>query len=230
MEEKLERIDKKPLYKEVYDQLRSYIVRNGLRPGDRLPTEHEISESIHVSRNVLREALKALQLIGVIESAPRTGMYICEFSFDHLFENVFYSLITDYTSIINELREIRSVLEVSFFEEAYAQLTDEDFSDLEKITVQMKRKLDSKMNFYDEDKQFHNVIFRKLKNKSLLSLLNSAWIVSADIKKASSYVNRTDEETYIVHKELSDAMKSQDLLKAKNCLLKHFMIPIHITE
>lgn len=225
MRTSISRIEKKTLYREVYDQIRSYIILNGLNPGDKLPTEQELCQMINVSRNVLREALKALQLIGVIESSPKTGMVIKEFTFDHLFENVFYSLISDETNVINELREIRSILEIAFFEEAFNTITDEDLEELYRIVESIKNKLDNDMDFLEEDKQFHFIIYRKIKNKSLLSLLNCAWMVSVDIKKAKLYVNRSLEETYMIHKAIYNAIKAKDLIEAKKQVRIHFMKP-----
>ena len=225
MRTSISRIEKKTLYREVYDQIRSYIILNGLNPGDKLPTEQELCQMINVSRNVLREALKALQLIGVIESSPKTGMVIKEFTFDHLFENVFYSLISDETNVINELREIRSILEIAFFEEAFNTITDEDLEELYRIVESIKNKLDNDMDFLEEDKQFHFIIYRKIKNKSLLSLLNCAWMVSVDIKKAKLYVNRSLEETYMIHKAIYNAIKAKDLSEAKKQVRIHFTKP-----
>ena len=58
----------KKKYFQVYEELKSYIIKNNLKPGDKLPTEMQMSEILGVSRNVLREAIKTFEIIGVLTS------------------------------------------------------------------------------------------------------------------------------------------------------------------
>ena len=65
----------KKLYIQAFREIRSYIIRNGLRPGDLLPTEHEMSEKLGVSRNVLREAIKSMELMGMKYPADEARLH-----------------------------------------------------------------------------------------------------------------------------------------------------------
>ena len=58
------------LYIQVYDEIKNYIYQNNLKPGDKLPTEMDMCRQLGVSRNVLREAIKALEITGVFTRRP----------------------------------------------------------------------------------------------------------------------------------------------------------------
>lgn len=67
------------LYLQVYDEIKNYIEKNHLMPGDKLPSEMKMCEMLGVSRNVLREAIKSLEITGAVRSTPGIGIVIQEF-------------------------------------------------------------------------------------------------------------------------------------------------------
>ena len=75
----------KKLYIQAFREIRSYIIRNGLKPGDLLPTELEMCEMLGVSRNVLREAIKSMELMGMVQACAGRGTEVKEFSLDFVF-------------------------------------------------------------------------------------------------------------------------------------------------
>jgi DNA-binding FadR family transcriptional regulator len=71
-----EAIERRNLSEVVAERIRQYIIDNSLKPGDRLPTEQELSDRFGVSRVSTREATKALGFLGIIEAAPRRGLVV----------------------------------------------------------------------------------------------------------------------------------------------------------
>ena len=61
------------LYIQTFREIRSYIIRNNLKPGDLLPTEQEMSQMLGVSRNVIREAIKSMELMGMVQACAGRG-------------------------------------------------------------------------------------------------------------------------------------------------------------
>ena len=118
------------LYLRVYDELRNYIISARLRPGDKLPTEMEMCDSLGVSRNVLREAIKALEITGVVSSKPGVGIVIQEFNPDNLFRTLFYGLAIDSDSTLDQTLAVRRVLELGFLHEAFQTLEQDDIRSL----------------------------------------------------------------------------------------------------
>ena len=78
------------LYIQTFREIRSYIIRHELKPGDLLPTELEMSQMLGVSRNVLREAIKSMELMGMVQACPGRGTEVREFSLDFVFQNVLF--------------------------------------------------------------------------------------------------------------------------------------------
>jgi GntR family transcriptional regulator, transcriptional repressor for pyruvate dehydrogenase complex len=105
------KIRRKRLSEELTAQLRKYIIDNGLKPGDPLPTENEMVERFGVSHTVVREATKALDFLGIIDAAPRRGMIVDEFSFDRVSEYFgFHFALCDYPK--DQLLGSREVIEI----------------------------------------------------------------------------------------------------------------------
>jgi len=105
------KIRRKRLSEELTAQLRKYIIDNGLKPGDPLPTENEMVERFGVSHTVVREATKALDFLGIIDAAPRRGMIVDEFSFERVSEYFgFHFALCDYPK--DELLGSRAVIEI----------------------------------------------------------------------------------------------------------------------
>ena len=78
------------LYLETFREIRSYIINNGLKPGDMLPTEQAMCERWGVSRNVLREAIKSMELMGMVQACPGRGTQVKDFNLDFIFQNVLF--------------------------------------------------------------------------------------------------------------------------------------------
>jgi DNA-binding FadR family transcriptional regulator len=104
------KIRRKRLSEELTAQLRKYIIDNGLKPGDPLPTENEMVERFGVSHTVVREATKALDFLGIIDAAPRRGMIVDEFNFQRVSEYFgFHFALCDYPK--DELLGSRAAIE-----------------------------------------------------------------------------------------------------------------------
>ena len=105
------KIRRKRLSEELTAQLRKYIIDNGLKPGDPLPTESEMVERFGVSHTVVREATKALDFLGIIDAAPRRGMIVDNFSFERVSEYFgFHFALCDYPK--DELLGSREAIEI----------------------------------------------------------------------------------------------------------------------
>ena len=114
------------LYIQAFREIRAYIIRNGLRPGDLLPTEHEMSEKLGVSRNVLREAIKSMELMGMVQACPGRGTVVREFSLDFVFQNVLFFTVGGEDKSVREMFGIRRMLELSYMRQAFHMLTSDD--------------------------------------------------------------------------------------------------------
>lgn len=209
------------LNQSVQDAIRDYILNNRLQPGDALPPETELSRQLGVSRNSIREAVKSLEMIGLVEARRGTGLFVGSFSLGPLLENLPYSLMSDLDEL-RELLEIRRVLEVSMIDQAIEALTEEQIERLQKITDEMGALAQEDKLFASQDRQFHQVLFEGLGNTTLIKLLDIFWLT---FSRASANVPVYSTEpitTYEAHQSIVDAVIAKDIDQARKSLQEHY--------
>jgi len=208
----------------VIERLKEYILAEELRAGDRLPTEGELAQQLGVSRSAIREALRALEALGIITAKQGSGRYVNRFSFQPILDNLGYSILFDLHTF-EELLEVRQKLEVGFLEEAIHHLNSEVLSRLREITAAMEKSActeESDARFLDLDMEFHMILFSPLRNALLLKLLEVFWSVQKRLRtKMPQY---TEERLHVVHqhKSIIEAIEKQDEALARARLEAHF--------
>lgn len=175
------------LYMQAFREIRAYILKNGLCPGDLLPSEQSLCEMLGVSRNVLREAIKSMELMGMVAAQPGRGTILLPFSLDFIFQNVILSTAGEDHRSIGEMLGIRKKLELSYMDEAYQTLSDDNIRELRAIFETMRQKWNSRIAFHAEDKQFHIALFKGLNNPTLISLLDAIWSVDENFMQEEKY-------------------------------------------
>ncbi|MFA5851690.1 MAG: GntR family transcriptional regulator, partial [Spirochaetales bacterium] len=111
----LESIEKQNLSSLVKENLKLYFIKNGLKSGDSIPTEHELAARLNVSRTAVREALKSLEALGIIEVRPGIGRFLKPFNFDAILENLSYGIDMD-SNDFADILDVRISLEGVFLE------------------------------------------------------------------------------------------------------------------
>ncbi len=179
------------LYIQAFREIRAYIIRNDLRPGDLLPTELEMSEKLGVSRNVLREAIKSMELMGMVQACPGRGTAVREFSLDFVFQNILFFNVGGEDKSVREMFGIRRMLELSYMRQAFYALTEEDIDVLRACVRKMHESGDENyLAFTEADRLFHMTLFRGLNNGVLNSLMEAIWAVDTgfELEKKSPYL------------------------------------------
>ena len=162
------------LHVSVQESLRSYIEDNQLKAGDALPPESFLAQQLGVSRNSVREAIKALESVGVLETRRGIGVFVKEFSFQPLLDNLAYGL-GDGLRDIEELRELRRVLETGLIHKTVEMIGEEDLAALRQVTERMRQRAERNESFVEEDEQFHRLLFRCQNNRMLTGLIEVFW-------------------------------------------------------
>jgi GntR family transcriptional regulator, transcriptional repressor for pyruvate dehydrogenase complex len=130
----IEKITHKTMAEVVEIRLREYLKKKAFKPGDALPTEMELSEALGVSRNVLREALSRLRMLGMIETRKKRGMVLASPDILGSFERVLDPTIID-ENTLRDIFEIRLTLEMGLADLLYLRKTKKDVEELEKIAL-----------------------------------------------------------------------------------------------
>lgn len=162
----LERITHKTMADIVEIRLREYLKKKALKPGDPLPKETEIAESLGVSRNVVREALSRLRMLGMIESRKRRGMIVASPDIMGSFERVLDPTFIDETTL-KEIFELRLILEVGLADLLFIRKTPEDIDELEKIAKKQKSMTGRHAFRIKNEIEFHGKLYQMTGNHTM---------------------------------------------------------------
>ena len=165
---------------EIVAQITDLIARNVLKPGDRLPPERELCKRFGVGRSSLREALRSLGVMGVLDGRVGEGTFVCDNS-QYLEKALQWGFALDGKKI-QDLAETRMMLESHNAQLAAGRATDEDLAVIAAALEGMKGALDDWERFLEFDLQFHLLVARATQNSILYNLLETtrshlqAWI------------------------------------------------------
>jgi len=208
----------KKLYRKVYDELKDYIIDNHLKPGDKLPTEMEMTKTLGVSRNVLREAIKTFEIIGVLTSKPGVGIILNKFDSNFLSSCMFLNLIEDDVNLVEQSLEVRKVLEVGFARKVFNSITDDQINSLFEIIDDMD-KIVSEKEYYEMDEKFHTILYKNVSNLVLAAIIESTWEVD---KGYNIDIIDSQEIRVKKHQMIAQALKDHDYIGYLDALDYHF--------
>lgn len=146
----------------VINSLTDAMLARELRPGDKLPTETELAESLGVGRNSIREAIKILVYLGVLEIRRAEGTFVCEGFTESMIDPMIYGIILDTSDSYENLMELREMMEVGVMQIAMEKYTEEEIKGLKVILDRMEREISKGPENVEEvfkaDNEFHNAI------------------------------------------------------------------------
>lgn len=152
-------------------KLREFLKKESFKPGDSLPKELELAEALGVSRNVLREALSRLRMLGMVSTKKKVGMVLTCPDILVSFERVLDPLIID-SSTLQDIFEIRLTLEVGLADLLYLRKTKKDIDELEKIAKSQKSTNGKHIFRIKNEIAFHGKIYQMTGNSTLQRFQN----------------------------------------------------------
>ena len=222
MQSALRPLTRQPLlHQSVQDTLRAFILDNKLQAGDPLPPETDLARQLGVSRNSVREAVKAMESLGILETRRGSGLFVRAFSFDPLLENLLYGLLFDLRELA-ELLEIRRVLETGLVGSAMRAMPRAGVESLGMVVTAMAERAKRGESFADEDRRFHQVLFESLGNQMLLKLLDVFWLTYREASRHTDMHNPDPIQTAQDHAAIYDAVVAGDADEARAALDRHY--------
>ncbi len=191
-----------------------------LIPGDKLPPERELAEQLGVSRTSLREALRALTMLNVLEMRPGAGTYITSLEPGLLIEplNLTFQL-TD--SSILELFTARKVLEVGIAGVAATSITDEEIALLEESLAHLSQNLDNPELALIADLELHNIIVQATHNPILIRMMTGIKELGLASRNRTVRIPGALAQSLEDHRMIVNALKTRDSSAAQAAMLIH---------
>lgn len=216
----------KRIYEEIIEQIKLLIVEGNLKPGDKLLAERELAEKLGVSRTSVREALSALEMMGVIEIRPGEGTFIRHNNMDQNIKSLELLFLMNQDAIL-EMLELRKILEVAAVGLASERATDDHLAKMEKALKEMEYDIAQDHLGEEADINFHYAVAEATGNSILLRLMSTI----SDTMKLSVRANR--ESLYKTpgmphklleeHKQIFQGIKKRDKDEAQNHMLQHLV-------
>lgn len=226
----MKNLKSRKLYLLVYDEIKDYIDKNKLMPGDKLPSEMKMCEMLGVSRNVLREAIKSLEITGAVRSTPGIGIVIQEFNADFFLKNLIYS-VSDEQQFHDETKSLRRAVEIGFAKEAFESINAESLALLKHLVEQMQDSFELikqsqstsfGVRFAKADATFHKTLFQGVNNSILNSVIQFFWASDPFYQEKTSYSSM--ELTVEKHMRIYSALEQADYQLFMEALQFHFNV------
>ncbi|ACL41363.1 FadR/GntR family transcriptional regulator [Pseudarthrobacter sp. SL88] len=201
------------------------ILERGLDVGDALPTESELSAELGVGRNTVRESLKVLQALGVIEIRHGFGMFVAPNNFSALVSGLTFRgrlSLRHKGEEAMELIDVRQALESGLVGSAIDLLTDEHLADLRSTMQAMEDAAAKGESLVEHDAEFHRRLYAPLNNELLINLMDVFWQVYRQIHEALGSGPVNLEEQARIHWEIYEAVEARDKALASERLQRHF--------
>ena len=216
----LEAVRKERRYEQVAEQIQKLIAQGTLKPGDRLPPERELATRFGVARSSIRDAVRTLEVMGILEPRQGAGTVVRDLSADSLVVPLATVLVRK-RELVSELLDVRRMLEPGLAARAAKNATVEEVLELEDILRRQAVKLRRGEPSIEEDSEFHYVIGKAARNSVVLKVLDVLMDLLRESRARSLQAPGRPERSYAGHMRVLRAIKRRDPEAAEKAVRKH---------
>lgn len=208
----------------IMDRLLSDITSGVYKPGTKLPNEYELIEEMQVSRNSLREAIKILTAMGIVEIRRGDGTYVCSQVTPSVFDNVVYSMISG-ESTSEEMLELRQILDDAIVRLAIDKITHEEMFRLEQNIQQMQKALrEENTDLAQElDLQFHMILIESCKNVFFIRIVKGVYGIFERSIGQNVFLEKLDSKAPVYHQRILECIRNKDFRKVHQVVADSLM-------
>ena len=218
----LEPIRRARLYETVAHRIKT-LIRNGtLQIGDQLPSERDLTTQLNVSRTSIREALRALEMAGYLESRVGVsgGTFVKEVSTDQIVEP-FAMALFQHKNFVLDILEVRRILEVEIARIAAQRRTGEDEQRIEESLVRMQTDIDAGGIGLDGDSDFHYALSRATHNQVLLKVVDVITQLTYEARRDTLELPDESMKALREHRKIAEAIARADPREAGLLMQRH---------
>lgn len=214
-----EAIRRNKVYEEVAKQIENLILHK-LKPGDKLPSERELADLLHVSRSSIRDAIRGLELTGLVEPRQGYGTVVREVS-PEAQVNPFAHALKRRQELVSELLDFRKMLEPPLAARAATHASPEEVVEMEEILRRQEDKQKNGEPAVAEDAEFHYSIALASDNSVVLKVIDILMDLLRDTRARSLQVGDRSRKSLDGHRRILVAIKQHDSEAAKNAMRRH---------
>ncbi|HEY4729742.1 MAG TPA: FadR/GntR family transcriptional regulator [Myxococcales bacterium] len=207
-------------YEQVAEQIRRMISDGALKPGDLLPPERELVAKLGVGRSSIRDAVRTLEVMGILEPRQGHGTVVRDLSADALV--VPLSLVlTRKRELVTELLDVRRMIEPGLAARAAKNATAEELAHMAAILERHEAKLRRGEEAMDEDSDFHYAIALAARNSVVLRVLDVLMDLLRESRSRSLQVPGRPQRSFDGHRRILRALQKRDAKAAEAAVRRH---------
>ncbi|MEE1845487.1 MULTISPECIES: FCD domain-containing protein [unclassified Streptomyces] len=215
------------LRQEVVEGIKRYILEKRLRPGDALPTEPALCEALGASRSSVREAVKILDALDIVDVRHGHGTYVGRLSLSALVESLtFRGLLSpdDDFQVMADLVDVRELFERGMADRIVSLLSEEQLDALDGLVTTMRRTgAQDGHGFVEADRAFHALLVAPLGNELIGQLSMAFWdVYSIVAPHLDGFTHADEKETIAAHQNIVDAARAGDVTGFMEALGEHY--------
>ncbi len=214
-----EAIRRNKLYEEVADKLQQWIL-DEMKPGDKLPPERRLEELFGVGRSSIRDAVRRLQAMGLVEPRQGHGTVVCEVS-DHSIISPLSSVLVRKCKLVAELLDVRKIIEPGIAARAAGNASAEQVSKMEEILRRQGKKLERGGSAIEEDTEFHYYLALAANNSVVLRVLDVLMDLLQKSREHSLQLKGRPAKSLAGHRRIVAAIKRKDAAGAESAMRQH---------
>lgn len=209
------------------DQIKQLILTRGLHPGDLLPTESELCESLGVSRSSVREAIRSLATLDIVRVKHGHGTYVSEMSLDPMVQTLVFRGVLSPEGSLQALRdvvEVRLALDLAMAPQIVEAAQRIDHAELSALVDGMVANARDGKSFLEEDRAFHTKLFEATTNHLVSQLVGAFWDVHTAVLPQLGIATPADIQlTAKVHGDMLDAARHGDVEAYRRAVIEHYL-------
>src|SRR5437867_2027670 len=216
----IEPIKSTRIYEEIVRQIKTMISEGRLNSGDQLPPERDLAEKFVVSRTSVREALRALESLGLVEIRPGEGTFVREVSVEALIEPLAMVMFSQ-REAIGELFEARRLLEPAIAALAARRATPEEVREMERILGEQAKEIAAGRTGLPQDAEFHAAIASAAHNQAITRLVHGIMDLLGQSREESLNAPGRPMRSHQDHRRVLEAIRQRDEHAAEHAMRDH---------
>ena len=213
-------VRKTRVFEGIAQQIQRLIVDGTLKPGDRLPPERELAERFGVGRSSVRDAIRTLELVGLVVPRHGEGTVVADISPEAVVTPI-ASVLLRKRELIGELLDVRKMIEPPLAARAAVRATEEDVARLEDVLRRQREKMLRGESTVEEDTEFHYLVALAAKNSVVRSVLDVLMGLLRETRALSLQTRGRPQRSLAGHRRVLEAIKRHDPAAAERAVREH---------
>jgi GntR family transcriptional regulator, transcriptional repressor for pyruvate dehydrogenase complex len=208
------------IYEEIVRQIKAMIAEGRLKSGDQLPPERDLAEKFVVSRTSVREALRALESLGLVEIRPGEGTFVREISVEALIAPL-AMVMASQREAIGDLFEARRLLEPAIAALAARRATPEELGEMERILEEQAKEIATGRTGLAQDALFHAAIAAAAHNQAISRIVHAIMDLLTQSREESLNTPGRPQRSHQDHRRVLEAIRRRDDTAAAAAMRDH---------